>query len=40
MNKDESPQPTPKAELHGRKVMLYKWWDDFSIIHFEFLNHN
>ena len=30
----------PKTELHGRKVMLYVWWDHHGIIHYEFLNHN
>ena len=29
-----------KAELNGRKVMLYVWWDHCSIMHFTFLNHN
>ena len=27
-------------EPHGRKVMLCVWWDHYSIVHFEFLNHN
>ena len=35
---DESLQP--KAELHGRKVMLCEWWDQCCIIHFMFLNDN
>ena len=37
---DESPQPTPKAELHGRKVTQCVWWERHGIIHFEFLNFN
>ena len=40
VDKDKSPQPEPKAELHGRKITLCVWWDCCSIIHFELLNHN
>ena len=29
-----------QKELHGRKVLLYVWWDHCSIIYFEFLNYN
>ena len=37
---NKSPQPTPNSKLHGRKVMLYVWWDQRKIIHFEILNWN
>ena len=40
VDKDKSPQPDPKVELHGRKIMLCVWWDRRSIIHFELLNRN
>ena len=40
IDKDESQQPTPKAELHGRKIMLCVKWDHSGIINLEFLNHN
>ena len=39
VHKDKSPQPDPKAELHGRKIMCV-WWDRRGIIHFELLNRN
>ena len=39
-DKDKSPQPDPKADLHGRIIMLCVWWDRHGIIHFELVNHN
>ena len=36
IDKDESSQPTPNAELHERKVMLYVWWNHHSNIHLSF----
>ena len=30
----------PKAEPHGRKVMLCVWWDQHGIKHFGFLEHS
>lgn len=39
INKDKSPQPTPKTDLYGRKVM-YVWWDHQDIIHLEFIKCN
>ena len=40
VDKDKSSQPDPKAELHGRKIMLCVWWDCCGIIHFKLLNRN
>ena len=40
VDKDKSPQLDPKAELIGRKIMLYVLWDHRGITHFELLNHN
>lgn len=40
IDKEKSPEPTPKRELHGDKVLLCAWWDRHGIIHFEFLNRN
>ena len=34
IDKDKSPQLTTKADLQGRKFMLYIWWDYSSISHF------
>ena len=34
------PAAFPKAELHGRKVMLSVPWKHYGFIHFEFLNSN
>ena len=39
-DKNKSPQPDPKAELHGRKIMLCVWWDRRGIIHFKLLSRN
>ena len=38
VDRDKSPQPDPKAELHGKKIMLCMWWDSHGIIYFELLN--
>ena len=38
IEKDESPHPTPKMELHVRNVMLCVAWGHRGIIHCEFLN--
>ena len=35
-DKNESLQPTTKAELPGTTVMLCVWWNYCGIIHFEF----
>lgn len=40
VNADEEPEPTPKGELHPRKVLLSVWWDVNGIIHQEFLQPN
>ena len=39
-DKDKSPQPDPKAELHGKTIMLCLFWDRHGIIHFDILNRN
>lgn len=40
LGKGEGPQPQPRRELHGQKVLLSIWWDCQGIIHFEFLPPN
>ena len=34
IDKDEFPQPTPKVELHGRKVMLCGWVESLQYYSF------
>lgn len=34
---DQEPLPTPKREIHGKKVMLCVWWDQKGIIYYELL---
>lgn len=40
LNKGDTPQPTPKPDLHPKKVMLSIWWNFKGIIHFELLPAN
>lgn len=40
VDKDERPEPEPKADLHPRKVLLSVWWDVRGVIHFELLPAN
>ena len=37
-DKDEFMRPTPKAKLHGIKIVLCVWWDQRGMINFELLN--
>ena len=34
----QTPKPTPKADIHGKKVMLCVWWNSKGLVHFEVLN--
>lgn len=40
VDKDNEPEPSPKADLHPRKVMLSVWWDILGVVHHEFLPTN
>ena len=40
LGKGDRPQPQPRRELHGKKVLLSIWWDRQGIIHFELLPPN
>jgi histone-lysine N-methyltransferase SETMAR len=37
---DQTPEPTPKPELHPKKVMISVWWDVAGVIHWELLPAN
>ncbi|CAO4381978.1 unnamed protein product [Caenorhabditis nigoni] len=34
----EHPKPTPKPDLHGKKVMLCVWWNSEGVVYFEILD--
>jgi [histone H3]-lysine36 N-dimethyltransferase SETMAR len=40
LDKQEKPEPTPKAGPHEMKIMLCIWWDFKGIILWELLPHN
>jgi histone-lysine N-methyltransferase SETMAR len=40
VDRDEQPEPEPKADFHLRKVMLSVWWDVQGVVHFELLPVN
>lgn len=37
LSRDQTPELTPKQNIHGRKVLLCVWWCARGIIHFELL---
>ena len=37
---DQAPEPTPKPELHPKKVMISVWWGVTGVIHWELLPAN
>ncbi|XP_043258954.1 histone-lysine N-methyltransferase SETMAR-like [Colletes gigas] len=40
LDKDQPPLPDPKANIHGKKILLCVWWDCQGIIHHELLKSN
>lgn len=38
--KGDPPSTTPKADIHGKKLMISVWWDCHGIIYWEFLPIN
>lgn len=34
----EAPKPTPKPDIHGKKVMLCVWWNSKGLVYFEVLD--
>lgn len=34
----ETPKPTPKPDIHGKKVMLCVWWNSKGLVYFEVLD--
>ncbi|KAK6750447.1 hypothetical protein RB195_002430 [Necator americanus] len=34
----DTPKPTPKPDIHGRKVMLFVWWNSKGLVYFEVLD--
>lgn len=34
---NQVPLPTPKCDIHGKKVMVFVWWDNKGIIYNELL---
>lgn len=37
---NQQPIPTPKGEIHAKKVMLSVWWDIHGVVYWELLPHN
>ncbi|PIC48334.1 hypothetical protein B9Z55_007346 [Caenorhabditis nigoni] len=35
----ETPKPTPKPDIHGKKVMICVWWNTRGLVYFELLDH-
>ncbi|VDO04873.1 unnamed protein product [Haemonchus placei] len=33
-----TPKPTPKPNIHGRKVMVCVWWNSKGLVYFEVLD--
>lgn len=40
LDKYQPPLPDPKANIHGKKILLCVWWDCHGIIHHELLKSN
>jgi histone-lysine N-methyltransferase SETMAR len=40
LDEDQMPEPTPKGELHPKKVMISVWWDIHGVIYWEVLPRN
>ncbi len=40
VNREDLPDPEPKADVHSKKVMLSVWWDSQGIIYLELLPPN
>ncbi|XP_054004805.1 histone-lysine N-methyltransferase SETMAR-like [Hylaeus anthracinus] len=40
LDKDQPSLPDPKANIHGKKILLSVWWDCQGIIHHELLKSN
>lgn len=38
LEKGEPPVTTPKADAHGKKVLLCVWWNSRGLVHFELLD--
>ncbi|EYC12537.1 hypothetical protein Y032_0047g1535 [Ancylostoma ceylanicum] len=38
LSKGEQPSPTPKPDIHGKKVMLCVWWNMKGLLYMEVLN--
>ncbi|CAJ0924654.1 unnamed protein product, partial [Mesorhabditis belari] len=35
---EKAPKPTPKPDIHGKKVMLCVWWNSKGLVYFEVLD--
>lgn len=40
LDKDETPEPTPRDGLHPKKILLSIWWDMAGIVYYELLEPN
>lgn len=37
---DQAPLPTPKPEIHAKKILLSVWWDIYGVVYWEILPPN
>ncbi len=37
LSPDQDPLPTPKPDIHRKKVMLCVWWDEKGVVYYELL---